>query len=169
MSADFQHSLTLDSIRDGDRIDLSADGAQRDAIARRLGLVSLSSFKAHAALQRDKLDVHARGRVVAALEQACEVTGDPVAQHIDEPFDLLFTPAPKDEQPEEIELSESECETIFYEGRNLDLGTALVDTLALALDPYPRSAGADAALKEAGVLSESAAGPFAALAKLKRD
>jgi hypothetical protein len=39
----------------------------------------------------------------------------------------------------------------------------------LALDPYPRSAGADAALKEAGVLSEIEAGPFAALAKLKRD
>ena len=36
-----------------------------------------------------------------------------------------------------------------------------------ALDPYPRSAGAEAALKEAGVLSEEEAGPFAALAELK--
>ena len=31
-----------------------------------------------------------------------------------------------------------------------------------------RSAGAEAALKEAGVLTEAEAGPFAALAKLKR-
>ena len=34
-------------------------------------------------------------------------------------------------------------------------------------DPYPRSADADSALKAAGVLSESEAGPFAVLAKLK--
>ena len=51
----------------------------------------------------------------------------------------------------------------------IDLGAAIADTLGLAIDPYPRSAGADAALKEAGVLSEAEAGPFAALAKLKRD
>ena len=39
--------------------------------------------------------------------------------------------------------------------------------IALSLDPYPRSAGADAALKEAGVLTEEEASPFAALAALK--
>jgi len=41
--------------------------------------------------------------------------------------------------------------------------------LALSLDPYPRSAGADAALKEAGVMNEAEASPFAVLAKLKED
>ena len=41
----------------------------------------------------------------------------------------------------------------------IDLGAALADTLALALDPYPRSPSAEAALKEAGVLSEEQAGP----------
>ena len=46
-------------------------------------------------------------------------------------------------------------------------GPAVV--LALSLDPYPRSAGADAALKEAGVMSEAEASPFAVLAKLKKD
>jgi len=69
---------------------------------------------------------------------------------------------------QEIELGEADCEVIFYEGGAIDFGTAIADTLALAMNPYPRSAGADAALKEAGVLSESEAGPFAALAKLKR-
>jgi uncharacterized metal-binding protein YceD (DUF177 family) len=169
MSVDFAHSLPLDTIRDGDRIDLSADEAQRGAIAKRLGLVSLDCFKAHATLHRAGQEVRVVGRVVASLEQACVATGDPVAQHIDEPFDLLFVPEPRKEVPEEVELSESECETVFYDGRSIDLGAALTDTLALALDPYPRSAGADAALKEAGVLSEIEAGPFAALAKLKRD
>jgi len=169
MGSDFAHSLSLDSIRDGDRIDLAADEGQRAAIAKRLGLLSLACFKAHAALQRDGADVRARGRVIASLEQACVASGDPVAEHVDEPFDLLFVPEPEKGIADEIELSESECETIFYDGRAIDLGTAVSDTLALALDPYPRSAGAEAALKEAGVLSEIEAGPFAALAKLKRD
>jgi uncharacterized metal-binding protein YceD (DUF177 family) len=56
---------------------------------------------------------------------------------------------------------------VFYDGAAIDLGTAIADTLALSLDPYPRSASADAALKEAGVLSEEQASPFAVLAKLK--
>jgi hypothetical protein len=43
----------------------------------------------------------------------------------------------------------------------------VADELSLALDPYPRSAGAEDALRDAGVLSEEQAGPFAALAALK--
>ena len=44
---------------------------------------------------------------------------------------------------------------VFHDGAAIDLGGAIADTLALGLDPYPRSAGAEAALKEAGVLSEA--------------
>jgi hypothetical protein len=50
----------------------------------------------------------------------------------------------------------------------IDLGTAIADTLALSLDPYPRSAGAETALKAAGVMTEEEASPFAVLAQLKR-
>ena len=57
---------------------------------------------------------------------------------------------------------------MFHDGAAIDLGSAVSDTLALALDPYPRSAAAEAALREAGVLSEEEAGPFAVLAKLKK-
>ena len=39
--------------------------------------------------------------------------------------------------------------------------------MALALDPFPRGPGAEAALKVAGVISEEEAGPFGALAGLK--
>ena len=48
---------------------------------------------------------------------------------------------------------------VFHDGAAIDLGSAIADTLALSLDPYPRSAGADAALKEAGVLSEERSQP----------
>jgi len=49
----------------------------------------------------------------------------------------------------------------------IDLGAAIADSLALGLDPYPRSPNAEQALRQAGVISEEEAGPFAALAALK--
>jgi uncharacterized metal-binding protein YceD (DUF177 family) len=170
MSDRFCHELRLDQIRDGERLDLVADDAERNAIARRLGLVSLERLEAHACLTRTNDIVRAEGRLLAALEQSCAITGDAVAAHVDEPFALLFTPEPPSAAPdEEIELGEADCDTVFYDGAVIDLGSAIADTLALSLDPYPRSAGADAALKEAGVLTEEQANPFAVLAKLRKD
>jgi len=168
MSDRFAHQLRLDQIRDGERLDLIADESECSEVARRLGLVSLDRLEAHVAIGRTGDVVRVEGRLVAALDQSCVVTGDPVAAHVDEPFALLFTPEPKDGNPdEEIELGEGDCDVVFYEGGAIDLGSAVADSLALSLDPYPRSAGADAALKEAGVLTEEQASPFAVLAGLK--
>jgi uncharacterized metal-binding protein YceD (DUF177 family) len=169
MSDSFAHSLRLDRISDGERIDLVADEAERQAVAERLGLETLDRLDAHATLYRTKDVVRAEGRLAAALDQRCVVTGEPVAAHVDEPFEILFMPEPQvDRSEEEIELAATDCDVVFHDGGTIDLGAAIADTLALCLDPYPRSAGAEAALKEAGVLDESAAGPFAALAQLKR-
>jgi uncharacterized metal-binding protein YceD (DUF177 family) len=169
MNDRFAHHLRLDQVRDGERLDLVADEGERRSIANRLGLSSLDRLEAHAVLSRTGESVRAEGRIGATLEQSCVVTGDPVAAHIDEPFTLLFMPEPESGgADEEIELGEEDCDTVFYEGAAIDLGSAIADTLALSIDPYPRSAGAEAALKEAGVLTEEQASPFAALAKLRK-
>ncbi|MCF2515016.1 DUF177 domain-containing protein [Sphingomonas sp. G124] len=166
--SDFAHRLSLDRIRDGDRLDLAADAEECSAIASRLGLLSLDRLEAHTVLSRDGEKVRATGRLKAALEQACVATGDSVPAHVDEPFELLFLPEPKvGSADEEIELGAADLDTMFHDGAAIDLGTAIADSLALALDPYPRSPSAEAALKEAGVISEEEAGPFAALAALK--
>ena len=168
MHDDFGHRVPLDRIGDGERIDLAAGEGERAAIAERIGLESLGRLEAHLTLDRDGPRIHVRGRIRAALEQSCVATGEPVAEAVDEPFELLFLPEPKPKgADEEVELRAEECDVAFYDGEAIDLGTAVADTLALSIEPYPRSAGAEAALKEAGVLSESQAGPFAALAKLK--
>ncbi len=52
------------------------------------------------------------------------------------------------------------------DGRS-SFGESIADTLAVSIDPYPRGPNAEAALQQAGVLSEDQAGPFAALAALK--
>jgi uncharacterized metal-binding protein YceD (DUF177 family) len=169
MSESFAHQLRLDQIRDGDRADLTASDSERLRIASDLGLEALSRLDAHAVLERKGDIVRVTGRMLASLTQACVVTGDPVTAHVDEPFDLLFTPAaPGVAGDSEIELGPDDCDTIFHDGATIDLGRAILDTLALSVDPYPRSAGADAALKDAGIMTEEQAGPFAALAALRK-
>jgi uncharacterized metal-binding protein YceD (DUF177 family) len=168
MTDRFAHHLRLDQIRDGERIDLTADEEERGAVAKRLGLQRVERLEAHVTLAKTGEIVRASGRLNASLDQSCVVTNEPVPAHIDEPFELVFLPEPPvTGHDEEIELGESDCDVVFYDGAQIDLGTAIADTLALSLEPYPRSAGADAALKEAGVLTEAEASPFAALAKLK--
>ena len=167
--SDFAHRLPIDQIRDGQRIDLTADEDERAAVAKRLNLLALSRFEAHVVLGREGKVVTAEGRVRAQLDQACVATGDAVPARLDEAFNLSFGPPPKVEGPEpEIELGPEELDTVFHDGQTIDLGEALADTLGLALDPYPRGANAAVALKDAGVLGEDQVGPFAVLAQLKR-
>jgi uncharacterized metal-binding protein YceD (DUF177 family) len=169
MIEDFAHRLTLDRIRDGERIDLVADNEERRAIAERLDLESLERLEAHASLARDGETIRVAGRVAASLEQRCVVTGEPVAAHVDEAFEIAFVPEPRTAADDEVELRPEDCDVIFHDGAAIDLGAAIADTLALSLDPYPRCASAETALREAGVLSEEEAGPFAILARLKKD
>jgi uncharacterized metal-binding protein YceD (DUF177 family) len=168
MIEDFAHRLTLGRIRDGERIDLLADDAERQAIAKRLDLASLDRLEAHASLLLHGESVRATGRVAASLQQRCVVTGEPVAAHVDEAFEIAFVPEPQ-VGDEEIELKPEDCDVVFHDGATIDLGSAIADTLALSLNPYPRSASAETALREAGVLSEEEAGPFAALAQLRKN
>jgi len=168
MTDTFVHHLRLDQLRDGERLDLAANQSEREAIAKRLGLANIERLEAHVCLSKTGEIVRASGRLLASLEQSCVVTSESVPAHVDEPFELIFMPEPEAAGPdEEIELGESDCDIVFYDGAAIDLGTAIADTLALSLDPYPRSASADAALKEAGVLTEAEASPFAVLASLK--
>ncbi len=167
MSGDFAHRLPLGQLREGQRLEITADQAEREAIARRFGLLGLERFDAVVTIGRNGEEVRATGRVRAAVTQACVATGEPVPAIVDEPVELLFRPEPRVGPDEEIDLNEGDLDVVFHDGREIDLGGALADELALALDPYPRSAGAEDALKDAGVLSEEQAGPFAALAALK--
>jgi len=169
MTDRFAHHMRLDQIRDGERLDLVADESERAAVAERLRLPGIERLEAHVTLTKTGEVIRATGRLVASLAQSCVVTNESVPAHVDEAFELIFMPEPPVAGPdEEIELGGSDLDVVFHDGAAIDLGTAIADTLALSLDPYPRSAGADAALKEAGVLTEEQASPFAALAQLKR-
>ncbi len=168
MTPEFSRPVRIDTLGAGDRtIAITADPAECAALAGRFGLLSLESLSAEAVLRREGDVVLAEGRIRAAVEQACVASGAPVPAAIDEAFTLRFVP--EGEEVEEIELDAEDFDTIGYEGAAIDLGEAVAETLALSLDPFPRSPDSDAVLKAAGVLSEDEVetGPFAALKALK--
>lgn len=168
MTPEFHRPQRLDQIGAGEHsLTIEADAAERIALARRFGLVSIDSLSAEASIHRDAIGVVARGHLSAQVVQACVVTDDPLPADIEEDFAIRFVPEPEDGSDDEVELSEDECDTVFFTGGTIDLGEAAAETLALALDPYPRSPRAAQVLKDAGVVSEEEAGPFGALAALK--
>ncbi|MEA3014014.1 MAG: hypothetical protein QOD42_2559 [Sphingomonadales bacterium] len=166
---EFSRTVRIDTIGEAPRaMEIAADEGERAALAARFGLIGLARLEAALTLSRRGAEVAVRGRLAAAVTQACVASGAPVAAEVDAPFDILFRPQPDAEAPEEeIELSESEMDVVFVAGAGIDVGEAVAETLALALDPYPRAPGAEEALRAAGVKSEEEAGPFAALAGLR--
>lgn len=166
---EFSHIVTLGDAAQGRKVDVAADPGARDAIARRLGLVALDHFAVTAELHAVAGGMAATGTVHAKLVQRCAATDLPVPAALAEAFDLRFlrdvdAPASGDE---EVEISDADCDLLPLDGDRIDLGEAAVQTLSLALDPFPRHPAADRILAEKGVLNEEQAGPFAALAKLK--
>jgi uncharacterized metal-binding protein YceD (DUF177 family) len=169
MTPEFPRPHRLDQIGTGEsNVAIEADETERAALARRFDLVALDRLAARFTLVRDALGVRASGHLSAAVTQSCGVTGEPLPAKIEEDFAIRFLPEPtEDESHDEIELAEEDLDTVFYTGSALDLGEAAAETLALALDPFPRSPNAAEVLKQAGVISEEEAGPFGALAALK--
>lgn len=167
--AEFSRPVKLDALGGEPRaLAISADEAERRALAKRFGLLALDSLEAELGLVRDGDMVTLTGRLGARATQACVASGAPVPALIDEPIALLFRPTSAEAGPdEEVELDEAELDVLFHDGAAIDVGEAVAQSLALALDPYPRAPDAEAALRQAGVRSEAEAGPFAALATLK--
>ncbi len=163
---EFSRTERFDTIGEGERtIAITANDAERAALAKRFDLISVDRLEAKFTVRRDAAGVVARGTVSAAVVQACSVTDDPLPVTVEEPIALRFV----DHEPdsEEIELDPDALDTMVFDGAAIDLGEAAAETMALSLDPFPRGPNAAAALKAAGVISEEEAKPAGALAGLK--
>ncbi|MDT8759284.1 DUF177 domain-containing protein [Sphingomonas psychrotolerans] len=166
MTPEFSRPHRIDQIGAGEtRVEIEATPEECAAIARRFDLVGVERLRAAFVLRRAALGFHATGHLSAAVTQSCGVTGDPLPATIEEDFTIRFLPEMAEEEShDEVELGEEDMDAVFYSGSALDLGEAAAETLALSLDPFPRSPGAAAALREAGVISEDEAAPLSPLA-----
>ena len=140
---------------------LEATPEERAALAERLGLIGLDALTADLTLAPAPGGVlRARGTLRGQVVQACVVTLDPVPQTVEEPLDWRILP-PGEEPSDELDEGPDEIES--EPDGTVDLGEATAQSLALALDPYPRAPGAE--LPDAA--RDAASSPFAALRGLK--
>ena len=164
--SEFARPLRLDTLGTGPTArDIAATEGERVALARRFDLTSLTRLEAALTALRIAGGIALTGRVRAAGEQACVISGLPVAFTIDEPLALRFERLAA--LGDEVELSDADLDVLPIEGDAIDLGEAAAQALGLALDPYPRAGEAELAEYRRLLLSEEEAAralnPFAVL------
>jgi uncharacterized metal-binding protein YceD (DUF177 family) len=154
---------------DGVSMEIEADPTEREARARRFGLVRLDRLHASATvLPVSRKLFRVEASFEAEVVQTCVVTLDPFGTRVAERFTALFgeggpgvaalVSSEEEDQPEPIE------------GNAIDLGEAVAQHLALALDPYPRRPGASIPAEYAPNPEDDGPGrakPFAGLGVLK--
>jgi hypothetical protein len=127
---------------------ISAGAGERDALARRFDLLSLDRLEAEIRLQSlGGTMIRVSGRLTADVVQACVVSLEPVASAIEQEFTILYGPA----QPGKSVVVDLETELVEpFEGDAIDIGEAVAQQLAMAIDPYPRAPGASLEWSENG-------------------
>jgi uncharacterized metal-binding protein YceD (DUF177 family) len=148
----------------GIEVDVTADAAERAALARRFNLVEVRSLRGHGRLERgqDSMELILRGRLEADVVQACVVSLEPVPAKLRKPVERRYraerAPTGQDRfQPiGALDLDDDEAEVEPVVGREIDLGEAFAEALGLALDPYPRAA-------DAAAIEATALGPYVRL------
>lgn len=154
---------------DGRTIELSAGADEREAMARRFDLVRIDRLEASVVLSRSGETIEVSGRLDADIVQSCAVSAEDLPVAVRESLGFRFVPATDHPPEEEIELDADACDEIEYTGTEFDLGEAVAQSLALAIDPFATGPGAEEARRKAGLMGEEDAGPFAALKALKHD
>lgn len=153
-----------------DPVVLVPDEAERRRLSGRFGITSIESMRADLRLSVEGAKVEARGRLKADIVQACAISGEDFPVKVDEPVFLRFLPPAGNHAPdEELEITADDCDEIEYEGMTFDLGEAVAQSLALAIDPFAEGPNADRARAEHNLGGDVASGPFAALSALKKD
>lgn len=168
-------TVRVDDIRDGASGEIAVTKTETDAIAGMLDLVALEGLTFNYRLDHGGGGrVHLTGRLHANVTQTCVVSLDPVEANLDVPVEVEFWPV---SLIDELERSTEEpgnpglldWPEAVVDGR-IDLGPVIYETVATALEPYPKREGvsfdwSQGPSEEAG---SAKSGPFAALAALKR-
>ena len=144
---------------------LEAKPSEREALAKRFGLVALPSLKAQVTLvPAGQQTIAATGTIEAEVVQCCVVTLEPIKSRLEIDVDIVFIPAEAAsghaEASQEAELEE-EIE-YFAEGK-IDIGEQVAQQLGIGIDPYPRKKGVKLGAVEFGKKIEKIK-PFAKLA-----
>jgi len=116
---------------------ISAESREREALARRFELLSLDRLEAEIRLKRVGGGmIRLTGHFTADVVQACVVSLEPVASALEQDFTVLYG-ATEPGKTVMVDLETDAAEP--FDGDAIDIGEAVAQQLALALDPYPRA------------------------------
>lgn len=173
-----EFSRTIDVSRlpaEGMQERFSADPAELEALAERLGVEQLLSLDVDVDVQPwKKGSCRLRGRAQATMTRTCVVTLDLFDTSLEVRLDRLFASAPALRvEGKEITVSVDDEDIGQIVNGEIEVGEFAVEELLLELDPHPRKPGAaftpaaanDGADKDE-VRTES---PFAVLKSLKNE
>ena len=167
-SVEFERLHKVDGIAEQPVVvQIQAEPAECEAVARRLELQAVADLRADCTLDRPAHGegVRLRGRLSAHVVQTCVVTLEPLPMAITAEFERHYLPGWTPEIDGDEETVDAEAPDIEpLDSDSIDLGEAVVEELSLALDPYPRLAGAVA--DDDG--DDEPPGPFQSLAALRR-
>jgi uncharacterized metal-binding protein YceD (DUF177 family) len=168
---DVELSRPVDLDRIGEKevaFDVVASPAEREALAHRFGLMSLQRLEARVTLRRtrNRKAIRLAGRLLADVTQSCVVSLEPVPDHIEQEFGLLYGDIAASSDVS-VAIDDDDLEPM-PDGA-LDIGEAVAQELALALDPYPRAPGAivDSPPEDGLEGAEKRTHPFDTLKKLR--
>ncbi len=163
-------SIRVDSMpTTGRDLHLSVASDERTTLAAELAVSAVNGLEVKLHAVRFRGGIRVTGRLVAEIVQPSVVTLDPVVQKIEEPIDRVFLPGGEKPFVETADAEvfvdlEGEDLPDHFEGNEADMTPLIVETLALAIDPYPRNKGEQ--VPEAGFGDEKVS-PFAQLKVLK--
>jgi uncharacterized metal-binding protein YceD (DUF177 family) len=159
---EFVREIAIVEIEPGQRDHVAFEANPREcaAIAKRLKLISMSTFTVDIYVLRELSgDVSIFGDIAAEVEQACVVTLEPVRDSVEASIMQRFTARDDDEEAED----EDPVEPIIED--RIEVGEVLLQNLSLALNPYPRAPNVEFETVDESVGEPT--GPFAALVQLR--
>jgi uncharacterized metal-binding protein YceD (DUF177 family) len=165
---EFSRPIEVGRLRgSGETIELAASPGECAGVAARLSLEAVGALSASVRLTPSGSGVVvAEGTILAHLTQTCVVSLEPFAQTLEVPLRLVFRPGREADLAADQTIDPEAEDEVPYEGGRFDLGESVVETLALALDPWPRRPGA--VLEVPPPQDAPPDGPFAALARRRK-
>lgn len=159
------------SKRSPTKVSLTPDASQRGAVADVLGILALRKLRFEGTLLPEgKTDWRLDGRLGATVVQECVATLAPVTTRIDEPVVRRYLADITEPEAGEVEMPEDDTLEALPDA--IDIAAVMIEALALALPPYPRSDAAEIAeytVTEPGKtpMTQADLRPFAGLAGLR--
>jgi len=169
----WEHRVRFDQAAKGLKVDLVADEARRDVIAKAFGMIELNSLAAHVetrSVAGEKPVVRVSLALTGEVTQECGVTLEPFTHEISSELEIdciekqRVTTEVAEVGAREFTLDDLDEPDVIENGQ-IDLGQYVIEALGEAYDPFARKPGA--VFEEPEVVKEPS--PFAVLAQLKRD